>query len=413
MRKAILSVSFFNVISAGLAFIINIFLARYLSVETYGRINLLLSFTLIINTICDLGLSNANVIFNNKLKDESDNHKLLVVVVFFFKKYLAIIFVTGILLILAFSIWFKLSLIEIGFLFFQGFIITFFRFLLSFHQAFGNWTKFNLLNLSLNIFKIVLLGLCFIIPVIFKAQEILTYNSILILLSLACFISFCLSIVYAFKYFSVRTPLKIEINLSREFKNIWFPLIGINIIIVLAMRSDTLIIQYYLGDNSLGIYSAANSLSMVFPLITNSIMQVLLKETSNKGVFYLRRIMELQKKYFLFIALVLVIIELVSYYLIPFVFGQQYQQSIIFFQILILAQLGGLIFTPMESYFYSKNTKFIFYLKGLQLLIIVTFSILFINKWGLISVALAVLMSRLIGWAILTLKSTKELKLHG
>ena len=411
MRKAILSVSFFNVISAGLAFLINIFLARYLSIEIYGRINLLLSFTLIINTIGDLGLSNTNVIFNNKLKDEHSKEVLLNAVGYFFKKYFnSILIISGVLIII-FSLWFKLSYIEIGFLFFQGVLIIFFRFLLSFHQAFGNWSKFNVLNLSLNILKFLFLGLCFIIPLLLRSQPILSYDLVLGLLSLACIISFSLTLFFSRRYAVINRHIKVEVKLENEFNKIWYPLIGINIIIVLAMRSDTLIIQYFLGEKSLGIYSAANSLSMVFPLITNSIMQVLLKETSNKGTDYLKRIIELQKRYFVYITLVLFAIELLAYYLIPFIFGSQYEDSVIYFQILILAQLGGLIFTPLESYFYSKNTKFIFYLKGIQLVIILTFSISFVQSFGLFSVAIAVLLSRVIGWIILSIKSSKALKL--
>ena len=410
MRKAILSVSLFNVISAGLAFCINIFLARYFSVELYGRINLLLSFTLIINTISDLGFSNTNVIFNNKNKKSFSKEELLLATKYYFKKNIPIVLLIGVLLIIFFGLFFNLTSLEIGFLFIQGLLITFFRFLLSFHQAFGNWTTFNLLNLSLNVFKILFIGVSFCIPLFFKREIFLTYNIVLIFLILACILSFVFSFVYTSDYIFLKSPSKITTNLAQEFKKIWHPLIGINIIIVLAMRSDTLIIQKFLGDTDLGIYSVANSLALVFPLLTNSIMQVLLKETSDKGTSYLKRVLALQKKYALFIIMILIGVDFISYNLIPIIFGNQYQLSIIYFQILIIAHAGGLIFTPLESYFYSKETKFIFYFKGIQLSIIIVLSIAFIKILGLLSVALAVLLSRVLGWFILSIKSKKELK---
>lgn len=409
MRKAILSVSLFNAISAGLAFCINIFLARYLSVELYGKINLLLSFTLIINTISDLGFSNTNVIFNNKLKTSFSKNELLLATTYFFKKNLPIVVSVGLILILIFGILFDLTSLEILFLFVQGLLITFFRFLLSFHQAFGNWTRFNFLNLSLNVFKILFIGGSFYIPLFINLETILSYNVILIFLIISCIISFIISFIFSWKYISLKSPYVIMPKLVREFKKIWHPLIGINIIIVLAMRSDTLIIQKFLGDKYLGIYSVANSLALVFPLITNSIMQVLLKENSNKGSSFLKRILDLQKKYFIFILAILILLEFLSYYIISVLFGEEFKISVIYFQVLIVAHVGGLIFTPLESYFYSKNTKFIFYFKGIQLMIILILSITFIEILGLLSVALAVLVSRICGWIILSIKSKSEL----
>ncbi|WP_103866236.1 lipopolysaccharide biosynthesis protein [Aquimarina sp. I32.4] len=410
MRRAILSVSFFNFFSAGLAFLINIFFARYFSVDVYGRINLLLSFTLIINTIGDFGFSNTNVIFTNKFKDEYSFEKLTLIVNYFYKKYLIWILISCLVLVLVFNFLYELTYLENIFLFFQGGVISFFRFLLSFHQAYGNWNKFNLINVSLNIFKFLFLAACFVVPFFTIEENLISYNLVLVILSAACFLSFVLSFIYSFRYLKIKVKTPEIKGLNEGFKRILIPLIGINVVIVFAMRSDSLIIQKYLGENALGIYSAANSLALVFPLITNSIMQVLLKEASNKGIDYLRRIIELQKKHFLFIVLVLIGVELLSYYLIPIVFGQEYESSVKYFQVLILAHLGGLIFTPLESYFYSKKTNLIFMLKCIQLSIIIIIPVIFVSSYGLLIMVLSVLLSRVVGWIILYNISINKLK---
>ncbi|WP_350289500.1 oligosaccharide flippase family protein [uncultured Croceitalea sp.] len=410
MKKAIFSVSAFNFLSAGLAFLLNIFLARFFSVEIYGRINLLLSFTLIINTVLDFGFSNTNVIFYNKNIVKNSKEDVLGVQFLFYRKLLPWLFLLGFFLIWIFNIFFNLSKLEFFFLVFQGIVISFFRYSLSFEQAFGNWARFNLLNLSLNLIKVLFLGSVFIISLSVKDENLLTYDIALLLLSLACLVSFFLALkgLISLKDFFFITEQKEQ--LKTGFKKIWKPLIGINLIIVFAMRFDTLIIQEFLGETQLGIFSAANSLALVFPLITNSLIQVLLKETASKGTEYLRKLLKFQKKILPILLFLIVLVELMSYYLIPFVFGESYDKSIAYFQILVIAHLGGLFFTPLESFFYSKESKIIFFLKGLQLSIIVILSLVLIQFFGLFGVVSAILISRVAGWIFLMRKSFLEIK---
>jgi O-antigen/teichoic acid export membrane protein len=176
------------------------------------------------------------------------------------------------------------------------------------------------------------------------------------------------------------------------------------------MRIDNLIIENHLGLEQLALYAAVNSLAFMFPILTGSIMKFLLREVSKEGISYLIRITEIQKKYFPFLFLGILILALTSKPLIWIVYGNKFIEAVPVFVILMASYLGGVFFTPLESYFYGFHQKTILGLKLLQLCVLIIMALVLINKFRLIGIALAVLASRLTGWVILYYKSIKEIK---
>ena len=68
---------------------------------------------------------------------------------------------------------------------------------------------------------------------------------------------------------------------SSEILSITWPIGVQNIILIVLMRSDLILINTFLSARELGIYSAANQLALIFPLLTTAISTVFLKEASS------------------------------------------------------------------------------------------------------------------------------------
>ena len=173
------------------------------------------------------------------------------------------------------------------------------------------------------------------------------------------------------------------------------------------MRIDNILIEYSLGIEKVAIYSAANSLAFVFPLFTGSIMKVLMKEISKNSLAYLDKIFFYQKKYFIYLILSIIVVYFLSPYIITLIFGHKYIPSIPIFQILSIVYIGGIFFTPLESYFYTEAPKNIFILKISQFLIILILGIIFVNVFNLKGMAFAIVLSRFFAWGYLYIKSKR------
>jgi O-antigen/teichoic acid export membrane protein len=392
VKKALLGVTTFNFLSAGLGFMTNIFLARYYSEEIYGRINLLLSIALIIHTIVDFGYSTSLVVFKNRPDNSTTDHEL--VNYLFFKHYFfSIIACTvGILLLRQ---KYEFTEVELFFLAANGAFIGAYRYLLSILQAFGNWGPYNLLVVCNNLIKFIsvvggvaMMGFVTELPVsVFYCFAFLAIYSFSI-----CMIA----LLMTRKKLGLKSP--IEVKAKTDFRKILLPLGFANIVIALGSRVDYIIIEELQDEHYLGVYAVANTLAFAFILVTNSLMKVFLKMGSEDPQRFLYRLLELQKRYFFPFIVVLVLVISSASQLVPFVFGEKYTPSIRCFQILVIPYLGGVFFTPLESYFYATNSFLIFLVKSGQLIVISTVGFLLVYQIGLVGMAIAILLSRIFTW---------------
>mgnify|MGYP007000252685 len=67
--------------------------------------------------------------------------------------------------------------------------------------------------------------------------------------------------------------------------------------------------------------------------------------------------------------------------------------------------IGGMFFTPLESFFISNKPNQILIVRIVQLVIIVLLGLILISLFGIIGMSLAVVISRLVGWLYFTIKS--------
>ena len=407
MKKILLSVLLSNFTSAGFGFLINVILARFLDIAHFGKINLIFTIVVMMFTIADFGICNSVVIFYNRNKakipiDPTHYFNSL------FIKYLYIILIVAFPITLLLKKIFIFSITETTVLFAVFYLFLIFRYLNAINQAKGKWLKYNLLNIFNNLCKIICFAI-FTVILYFGLHYLSKYNSILVGYIAYAVILLITSLIVNRNYLSVSHE-KIDKKFIKELKSIIIPLGLANIFIIITMRFGNLIIAKVLGDVELGIYSAANNLALVFPLITTSLMNVLLREASGKSPDFLAKILQNQKKYIVALFITLLLSVFLSKYFILFIFGSSYIDAINIFRILLIAYIGGVFFTPLESYYYGNHQNKILFIRFIQMMFVIIGSIIAIGYFGLYGIAIIVVLSRIIGWIYIYLVSHKILK---
>lgn len=406
MFRAFLGVSFFNFLAAGFGFFLNILYGKTLSIENYGFLYFLLSIVYILNYIIDGGVSQSIVVFSSNHEIPSNRFTYLK---FVFNKYYKYLVISSVLSISvsAIVIYYNNLFNAQNFilLLVSGILTSISKVLISFFQGEKQWTKFNFLNLSLNFLRLLPLLL-----ILFLNEQVTLSNVIWILIfsSLGQFIF----VIFLFNKKDINNKKLYEANYShrfkKEFSNHFHSVLGLTLMTVIVSRADILITKHYLSNKELGIYSMASSLALMFPIITNSLIQVLLsfsKEISKVNTLTT----------YLFPKIILILIISISlFYVFPpvinWIFSGRYDESIEFFQYLSLIHTVGLIFTPLETIFLIKNPTPLLYLKISQLLILILTPLFFeISLWIIL---LAVLISKVIKWVFLMFQNNKLLHLQ-
>ncbi len=406
MKKTLFSVIASNFIGSGLGFLINIMIARLLSVAEYGRINLIFSFVIILFSLFEFNIGNSMVIFYKKFEKiyGKDSKELIFFVNKTFLKFIKLSFLFVAMVLSGLYHFYDLSYLEVVIILINFYMFLLYRYFTTIHQAVGRWKSFNILNILNNVVK----SIVFVIVFFTIGYYLDLYNTFLIGYGLFSIIVFIISLMMTWQYLKL-PDINFSYKYDRLFNGIIVPLGISNIFILISMRVDNLVIERVLGPEALGIYAAANIMALMFPLITSALRNVFLQKGSGQGVDYLRNIVRQQKKYGLIILGLFVFAFLLAKPVFLLLYGERYIDSILVFQILLVPYIGGVFFTPLESYFYGKEPKRIRNLKFFQMSIIVIFIFLLIFKFGLIGVAIAIAISRIFGWIYLSWRTHQKL----
>jgi O-antigen/teichoic acid export membrane protein len=396
MQKTIFGVLVSNFTGAGIGFLLNIILARLLSVEEYGRINLVLTMIIVLFTVFEFGFTNSTVVFYNKFKEKYSDIEAFINKLYF--NYLLFISLPIIGLVLVLKYFYNLTIVETSVIIVNVLIFSIYRYILAIYQAKAEWKIYNILNIMNNVIKLIILVVFLTVTYCFT-NDTNQYDTVLF----AYIVSALLLLLISFVVSKPFKKLRFDKNISilSDFKKIILPIGISNIFIIISMRADVFFIENYLGSEQLGIYVAANSLALVFPLITSSLMNVFIQKTSNEKSDFLKKILQTQKKYIPYLILILVASMLITEPLFLILFGENYIASVDIFRILLIAYIGGIFFTPLESYFYSHSQKVILYIKFIQMLFIIIGIWVALEFFTLESVAIVIVLSRVIGWVIL------------
>lgn len=399
MKKDIISVIFSNFFSAGIGFSLNVILARILSVESYGKISLIFALVATLYTLIDFGFNSSQVIyFNRERKDWTNEYRADLILRLYIDWFIKSNLIAALMIILL-AVYFDLKGLEILCVFSAFFSYTLFRFSLARIQSEALWARYNRLNVLNNLIKSSCIMLALLIGYTFLEGNnyydltligYLLYPIVLILL---------VFIFVADKFrFNEKVSRRDYLAAKTGFSKIMLPVGMSAVTVILMMRMDVFIIEYFLGLKQLGIYAASNSLALVFPIITTSILQVFIQKSSNSNESFLASILVQQKRIAKYLPIIILFFVVLAPYIFDLLYGSEYKSGASIFSILLFAYIGGIFFTPVESYFYSHYPKRILYLRFYQLLISSCLQLVLIQTMGLFGVAIAIVVTRIFGW---------------
>ncbi len=366
-----------NIFYAGINFISLALIARFLGPYQFGDFSLLYAILSMIVIIIDFGMGVSVVKFSSEFYSQKkfEEFRGLFSISFKIKLYISIlVFIIGIVssqlistvilnnanltipLILVFIGGIGLSLFDFMKLYFQS------------KQEFGKYSLYLIISASLQFILIILISNFFFLNLL---------NSIFIF----CLIPFILFFV-----------MLVLIDKSIIFSNVkaqnYKKILNFNIYIIISSlcamlynRIDLFFLNSLLSNNSVGLYSAAYQTAIMITLLTNSISFILLPKISS--LLKPKEIRDAYKnilKYFSLVYLIIIPIAFITPFLMIFLYGIEYSQSISIFQILIFSIGLSIIINPLSILIYKVNKPYIITITLLcEIIFIILFEPLFIH----------------------------------
>jgi O-antigen/teichoic acid export membrane protein len=380
-----------NALNAAFGFIATILLTRMLSVSDFGKYGYLYAFAMIAVTVLDFAAGTSFVVHYAR---KGMSSSILANYNAFRLGSLALLGIAGLLFFLApvaaYSVTDKAFLLT---LMASMSVSLHFQ---SFYQGAGRYRHFGVMAALNNASRLLFIaGLA-----LFMAKDrSARLDTVMLVMCGAQAFAVAAAILLA------RRDMAWDLNFrfDRDFiRSLLYLGIG-NILIIVTMRIDVFIIKHYLDYQSVGYYHVVFTLCSVFPLLTGSIMTVMVRELSAQegepgtlGAILGRQLKLLPRGMIVMLALVLL-----SRPLIELFFGSRYDASVPLLQVMLIPFSLGVIFTPLESYFYSRRPKIITIMKLAQMLATIVLSVLLIRAWGLVGIGYSTLLVRLTGWMYL------------
>ncbi len=256
-------------------------------------------------------------------------------------------------------------------------------------QAFQKYYVWNLVNISTNLLRLIVIFILFS----FGYLNLFSGFSVYILLP---FFGFCLGLLFLpYKsMFNVKNELSVASELFKY--NLWVAIF--TIIAAISSRLDTFLSARLLSNFDLGIYGSASQLVQIVPQMVGALGVVAApKFASFRNTHDMVRYLKKFQLLVLGLSVLGLLAIPLSFFLIPLVFGIQYQATVYPFIILLLAMLVFLISVPIHSsiiYYFAKPDLFVWVSIG-HLFLIASFGYILITNFGAIGAALSVLIGML------------------
>jgi O-antigen/teichoic acid export membrane protein len=384
-----------NLGGQGINFLAILLLIRNLEPDQFGVFSTALAVMMLASQFSDLGITTGFVRYASAyLKDSPSKADALFKITLYFKLAVGlVVFVGGeiaapLVADRIFHLPRLVPLLQVAFLGSLG--LTLWGFLQAVLQAREWFAKYAWINVFNNALK--LLGICALL-----LWHQLSVERALWVMALVPFVGFLLDGLLVPKGFlraNIRGPQEREIFKELFHFSKWVTMS--TLCTMFLMRLDVLMLQGLTDSKSVGIYSSANQLAMIFPLLTNSLTIALLPKISKLRVreellgFYMKVI-----KLIPFIAVALIVMLTISDTAIIFLFGDKYAESVPIFKIFIIAYSLSIILNPIALTAYSLNKPNILFVMNLmQLIIFVPLNLLLIPRFGAIGAS----------WTVLTIR---------
>lgn len=387
-----------TVLNGALGAIFYIMLARYLGPSGFGVLMIAITTLTLIAGISDIGTNTGLVRFVGKYaKSDPDKAKKILKLSLEVKLIVSVsVLLIGFLVsgFVAKNIFLKPEISTPLKLAFTGVgSALLFSYIVHTFQAYQKFYLWSGIQIGTNFLRILIILLFFRFGNLGIETSIITYISI-------PFLGFLLGLFLVPRDFM---QIKKEFSVASEFfhYNKWVA--AFSGISALSSRLDTLVTARLLTSYQVGLYSVANQLVQIVPQITVALGTVVAPKMASmsdiKGmVNYFKKVQ--------FMVLLLAFLGVLSIpvvkFLIPFIYGADYTNSIPVFTILLFAMLVFLISVPVHNsviYFFSYPKLFFFLSIG-HLLITGVIGYIFILNMGVVGASIAVFIGSVFNFVV-------------
>lgn len=196
----------------------------------------------------------------------------------------------------------------------------------------------------------------------------------------------------------VRPPFSFSFLNSAQLKyilNFSFIAYVANIFQFLSYRMDFWFVQYYSGTKPLGIYSLSVNLAQMLWLLPQAIATIFLAYSgSGNSKVAISQTNALSRITLNIILVVTVILASTINFIIPFLYGVEFKDSVFLFQLLLIGIVPFCITTIIAAYFAGKGKiKVNLYCSLIGFIVCLIFDLILIPRYGNIGAAIATIIS--------------------
>ncbi|HBR14290.1 MAG TPA: flippase [Candidatus Omnitrophica bacterium] len=377
-----------NIFRMGVGLFIVAWIARYLGPEQYGLWNYAIAFTVLFTAFATLGLNNIVVREIVKRPDQKDEILGSAFILKFLGGLLTLILTVTIIYFLRDgdiqTMW-LVGLSAAGFVF-QSFNVIEFYFQSQLKSKYAVYAQ----NGSFLLF-------------IFVKISLLLAHVTLIAFAIAGFVetamgALLLAIVYKYTKHSIFS-WRFRMDKARALLRDSWPLLLSSIAVMIYMRIDQIMLGQMMGDEAVGIYSAAVRISEAWYFIpvaiVNSVFPVIIQTKSVDETLYRRRLQKLFDAMALLGIIVAVVATIVSEKFVQFLYGADYVASA---GVLVLHIWGGIFVclgVASGNWFTTENLqKYTFYRTAAGGVMNIGLNLHLIPVYGVNGAALATVISQ-------------------
>jgi len=399
MLKKAFDYLFFSILSAGIGFLIIIYMTRTIKPEEFGVVGLFMAILYVLPQL--MSFSSIGLVSINKVK--MNNGTFLN----FSKSYFTFCFFIF-FIVMFISIVSSYFIKEYFLVFLLIPVIAFFQYLSLFHNAEliqdGKSRKYG-------IYRLLLVSSSLLLTIFFISYLKLSWDGRLYAMLISESLILFITLKFSFK--TLRSfKIDFDVKKFKEYYLFGLPLLfGLGTAWLLN-QSDRYIVLEFFSLKDVGIYTVAYSIGTIVNTInqaaTNAIVPILYRNLEKKEGHKIVKKMNIY--YSLIILTISLLIGLSSYWYVPLLFGDEYSESasIIFFISLAFGFNGIYRITGGVIAFYKQN-RLQMNLLFISATVNILFSIMLIPLFGILSPAISTMFAYIVlaylsyihGWKIL------------
>lgn len=372
-----------NALSALVAFFISVVLIRFFPADISGEVLAFYSYIVVMAGFIEFGAGNSFLFLEGKGFCRKKLFGLFLVQIFFLAVFCSVVFLKY------FSQEYSLLIIC------SSILYAVLRFGMSIFQASNLFSYYAFINLALNFFRfcsVIVVAICF-------ASHIDADLLIKILFFCSILLLFIITIWHIEKNKLLQTSNANSDPVNFLKKTI--PIGVISLVTIFMMRGEPVIIDYFMGHEAVPFYIAGSSIALLVPLVTTSMMSVLIPYAA-KGALSLEMILSIRKKLAPIVISLLALSYLLSDWIVIIIYGVEYVKSGQILFMLSSCFIISMLFTPLESHLIIENSNIAMFLKIFQFFVYALVIILTVDEHNIMALVYSAIICRVFNWISLS-----------